>query len=259
MPAETEQNETNGVKNAFTELLAPKKPKEKPLKHHSSWTEATRRDGLEEYTKDPASFSPERVLYYTPKWVVIRDLYPKSMVHLLLLSRDPVKNRLHPFDAFEDQEFLAEAKIEVAKMRVLAASELRRQLGKFSKEDKAREDAMRQDPPPDNLPDGRNWEAELLSGVHAKPSMNHVHVHVLSVDRISHHVNRKSHYNSFNTPFLVKLEEMPLTPRGRRWDSEWVAYLTQDMQCWRCGKMFGSRFADLKKHLEVEFENWKSI
>jgi hypothetical protein len=32
------------------------------------------------------------------------------------------------------------------------------------------------DPPPDELPQGRDWEEDIVVGVHAVPSMNHLHV-----------------------------------------------------------------------------------
>jgi aprataxin len=34
--------------------------------------------------------------------------------------------------------------------------------------------------------------------------------------------------------------------------------LKKDLVCWRCGKGFGGRFAELKRHLEEEFEAWRA-
>ncbi|SZF06048.1 unnamed protein product [Blumeria hordei] len=31
----------------------------------------------------------------------------------------------------------------------------------------------------------RDWWGEVMAGVHSRPSMNHLHIHVLSVDRHS--------------------------------------------------------------------------
>src|SRR5579862_2106683 len=77
------------------------------------------RDGLGAYLTDPASFPPSIVIYHTPKFVVINDRYPKSSVHVLVLPRDPSKFSLHPYDAFGDPVFRAEALAEVAKVKTL--------------------------------------------------------------------------------------------------------------------------------------------
>lgn len=49
-----------------------------------------------------------------------------------------------------------------------------------------------------------------MAGVHSHPSMNHLHVHVLSVDRRSERMKHRKHYNSFATGFFVGVEEFPL-------------------------------------------------
>ncbi|KAK7745164.1 aprataxin-like protein [Diatrype stigma] len=110
------------------------------------------------------------------------------------------------------------------------------------------------------LPPGRDWEAEVLVGVHAHPSMNDLHVHVVSRDMHSACLKHAKHYNSFATPFLVPLDDLPLAPgdpRLPRPGTKNENYLARDLRCWRCGEGFGRRFARLKEHLEVEFQEWK--
>lgn len=68
-------------------------------------------------------------------------------------------------------------------------------------------------------------------------------------------LKHKKHYNSFTTPFFVRLEEFPLTEeeveeRTRNWHKG-------DMICWRCKRNFENKFTALKQHLEKEFEEWK--
>ena len=219
------------------------------------------RDGLGLYLRDPANYGPERVLSYSSEYVVINDLYPKSSVHLLVLSRDSEKNCLHPFEAFKDKAFLEAMQSEVQKVRDIAASELRRKYGAFSLSDKARSEAINIDPPllPTELPAGRDWGKDILSGVHAHPSMGHLHVHVLSVDRSSKCLRHRKHYNSFNTPFLVPLEDFPLAPDDPRWHPGEQAYLKSDLICWKCGDNYGKAFTAFKRHLDVEFESWKRL
>ncbi|EON70042.1 hypothetical protein W97_09310 [Coniosporium apollinis CBS 100218] len=247
--------------NAFTELMAPKKPK--PPTHttaapkpHSRAPVFAGRDGLGAYTASPQSYGPDRIVYHNEHFVVINDLYPKSSVHLLLLSRNTRKQLLHPFDAFEDAAFLAACRAEAAKVKKLVAAELRRKHGAYSASEKARRDAMDANDPPDTdgLPAGRDWESEVKTGVHAHPSMDHLHVHVLARDMHSPCMRHRKHYNSFNTPFLVPLEDLPLAPNDVR---RHARYLDEDLVCWRCGRNFGKSFAKLKEHLEGEFEAWR--
>ena len=204
------------------------------------------------------------VLYSNDFAIVIKDMYPKAAVHTLLLPRNPDKTRLHPFDAFEDAAFLADVKRHAAEQKRVVASELRVRLGKFSALDGARRAAMEAaDAPPAGtaakLPPGRDWEAEVLVGVHAGPSMNHLHVHVLSADHFSDCVRHRKHYNSFATPFLVRLDDFPLAADDPRRRPDRGGWLKADLVCWRCGHEFGNRFVELKAHLEEEFEAWKRL
>ena len=194
---------------------------------------------------------------------MINDLYPKASLHLLILPRDETKVLVHPFDAFEDAIFLEECKAEVEKVKGLAAKELKRRFGKESRTEQLREKAMTADEdggehPPQDWPPGRAYTTDLISGIHAGPSMNHLHIHILSKDRHSECMRHRKHYNSFSTDFFVPLDAFPLAEDDpRRRNSGRAGYLNDGFKCWRCGREFGNRFQDLKKHLEVEFEAWK--
>lgn len=217
----------------------------------------TGRNGLGAYLASPTSFPPSRLISHDESWVVIHDLFPKSSIHILLLPRAPSKTLLHPFDALADPVFLASVQEKVRELRVLVAKELRRLYGASSAQEKARWEALEAWPAPTSLPPGRDWEKEVISGVHASPSMNHLHVHVLSRDRVSECMRHRKHYNSFNTPFLVDVEDFPLEKGDRRWRPGREGWLEEGLRCWRCGAEFGNRFAQLKRHLEGEFEEWK--
>jgi aprataxin len=217
------------------------------------------RDALGDYIEDPESFHPFPVVYYDDEFVAIHDRFPKSSLHLLLLPRDPSKTDLHPFDAFEDLDFLAKVQAEVKKLRSTAAAELRRKYGKYSAQEKAREGAMDADPPPDKLPEGRDWEKDIMCGIHAHPSMNHLHIHVMSVDRYSDSLKHRKHYNSFSTPFFIEVNDFPLAENDPRRHPGREGYLKRDYKCWRCGADFGNRFTKLKDHLEDEYQAWKRV
>lgn len=174
------------------------------------------REGLEEYLTAPESWPASVVVYYDDKWVVINDKYPKADIHLLILPRDPKKSTLVPQDAFEDPIFLEECRQEEKKVRHMVAEQLRRRYGQFSTEEQARIAAMRSDDPPDKLPPGRDWNQMIISGVHARPSMKHLHIHVLSRDMVSSALKTRDHYLSFTTDFLIGLEDFPLDHSDRR-------------------------------------------
>lgn len=215
--------------------------------------------GLGAYLQDPASYPPSRVIYYTDDFVAINDRYPKSIIHTLLLPRSPERFFQHPFEAFEDAEFLAKVQVEVAKLKKLVATELQRRLGQHSQSDAARQAVLNGEVEPEGgeLPPGRDWEAEVVCGVHAVPSMSHLHVHVLSREMHSESLKHRKHYNSFNTPFLVDVADFPLAADDPRRDTKKAQYLQWEFECWRCGKKFGNQFKRLKEHLEEEYQMWK--
>ncbi|KAI2608703.1 HIT-like protein [Hypoxylon fragiforme] len=217
------------------------------------------RDGLGAYTHDPAAFPGSRVIYYNDDFVAINDLYPKSTVHVLLLPRTPL-SRLHPFDAFDNPSLLASVQAETAKLKHLVATELQRRYGRFSAQDREREAILNGEKEWEagkELPVGRDWEKELLVGVHAHPSMNDLHVHILAPDMVSECMRHRKHYTSFNTPFLVDIADFPLAKDDPRRHPRNAEYHQRDLICWRCGKNFLNKFKQLKEHLVEEFEEWK--
>jgi aprataxin len=196
-----------------------------------------RRRGLAAYIENPTKHP--NVLGYNDDFVVIRDLYPKATVHILILPRDPVKQTQRMSEACLDEEFFNKLKLEAAKWRALAAKELARKLCS----------------PSEPIPE-RYWEAEIKVGIHSVPSMHHLHIHVISRDMHSECLRHRKHYNSFNTPFFVDLDDFPLTEeeaaaRKRDWHKV-------DMVCWQCNENFKNKFTALKQHLDKEFDDWKA-
>lgn len=212
------------------------------------------RDGLAAYTTDPDSFPPSRVVYFNDKFTVINDLYPKASIHLLILPRDPHLQGLRPQEAFDNPKFLEECRLEEEKVRRIVAEELRRKFGRFSTSEQKRIEAMESDEPPEKLPAGRDWLKSVKSGIHANPSMNHLHIHVLSVDMVNEPMKKTCHYLSFTTDFFVGLDQFPLDKSDHR---RHYKHFPKDMECWRCGKWFGNKISKLKEHLAEEMEEWK--
>ncbi len=191
------------------------------------------RNALEEYIIDPANFDEKRVLYYNKSYVVINDMYPKASVHLLVLPRDKVKTRMHPFEAFKDDAFRKDTETIITKFKTVAARHLERTFGL------------------------KDCADRIKAGVHAVPSMGNLHVHIISNDNHGC-IRHRNHYNSFNTAFFVKWYELPLRDNDQRWHSSFTnACLSQPFVCWKCKANFGNRFKVFSEHLNDEFAEWK--
>lgn len=225
------------------------------------------RNGLEVYIDHPEANPEGRVIEYDDDFVVINDKFPKASVHLLLIPRRPEYYNAHPLHILStDTDFRLAIEKRVARLEQLAASELRRQYGHFSKSDEpyqaALERLMNSSNPPASpeataalLPSGRNWLSDIVSGVHTHPSMSHLHIHIFSRDMQSPWLKHKKHYLSFNSSFLVQMRDFPLEKGSERFHpGDWPSW---NMKCWRCGKNFKNKFAALKVHLDEEFEEWK--
>ncbi|KAK8855217.1 HIT domain-containing protein [Apiospora arundinis] len=230
------------------------------------------RDGLGAYIADPAAFPPNRVIYYNDDFVAIRDMFPKSAVHCLLLPRK-VPVDVEMFEVVRsDPAFLAAAQAEAAKLKQLVAKELERKFGRESRSSALRQrvlDSSSSSGDPEavekeewegkkdgKLPPGRDWAREVKVGIHSNPSMNHLHIHVLSRDMASDSLKHKKHYNSFNTDFFADLDIFPMDD-GEVYERKHSDWSSRDLVCWRCGKNFSNKFQKLKEHLAEEFEEWK--
>ncbi|KAI4932907.1 hypothetical protein J4E85_003310 [Alternaria conjuncta] len=264
--------------NAFTELMTQSKKPKSPIVSAADGPSTTQksaktakrwdgRNGLGVYIESPETNPENKILEYDDDFVVITDKYPKASVHLLLIPRKQVYYDQHPLQALStDPAFLAEVRERVVRLKELAAYELRRQYGDFSASDKPYNEAFEAmmsspDPPPPPeeraalLPLGRDWSKDIVVGLHTHPSMNHLHIHIFSRDMHSDWMKHKKHYLSFNSSFLVQLDEFPLEEDSKRFSpGDWPSW---DMKCWRCGKNFKNKFAALKQHLNEEFDEWK--
>ncbi|ODA81742.1 hypothetical protein RJ55_00245 [Drechmeria coniospora] len=254
-------------RNAFTELMkgasasaasgAPGAPGTRGATVSSrSVHQFKDRMGLGAYLGDPGSLPASVVIYHNDDFVAIRDKFPKATVHALILPRSSQMSMRHPFDALADEVFLGRVRREAVRLGALVASELQRRLGPDSRADEPRQAVLRGDAEPP-LPPGRDWGADVRCGVHAVPSMRHLHVHVLSRDMHSPALRHRNHYNSFNTPFFVDLADFPLAEDDPRRDPQRMAYLRRDLCCWRCGRNFGNQFKRLTEHLEEEYNAWR--
>lgn len=182
---------------------------------------------LGQYIKSPDKF-PKDVVLNTPDFVVIKDAFPKSYIHYLVLPKS-VKPDTHPLKAFEDDDLYAKTLEMVEKVEKLAAVEFIKAKG-YSK------------------------EIKIQSGIHSVPSMNHVHVHVMTTDLSSPRLKNRTHLNSFKTGFFVTFRDIPNEKVANldSWMAAKEALIKGDIEV--DGENFGNKFAKAKRRLDEMFE-----
>lgn len=209
---------------------------------------------LETYIKNPRDPS---VLFNDDNVVIIKDKFPKALRHYLVIPKSEKFTKQHPIDAFEDDEFYLMVKGYVEKAKQLMIEDLRK--------------------------DGfKDLDGYIQTGVHSIPSMNNIHVHVMTKDFVSKCMKHKKHYNSFTSRFFINFIDLNSLGRNQgklqsKEDIESEGYSSDDsgdftsqlierdpkklesilkssLICCHCGMGFGNSFVKLKDHLRVEFK-----
>lgn len=108
---------------------------------------------------------PELIVKETKDLIVIKDMYPKAKVHYLILPKEEINSIF---------------KLNRSHIKLLEGfNQIYVELKNSHK------------------------EFTLKAGFHAIPSMQRLHMHVISTDFISHSLKTKQHWNSFNTKYFV--------------------------------------------------------
>lgn len=211
---------------------------------------------LSKYIETPES-NPELVIFYNDEVVLLRDAYPKARIHWLLMPRDVSAG--WPLDLLTRRDFacdsnsssdsgsrsgpgfgsqfdlLRKLKPWVTKFQKLAEAELQ----KYCKTDEE-----------------IDTEGLIRCGVHSVPSMDNLHIHIISKDMHSLAMKKAPHYLSFNTEFFVQFHEIDhLAADDFRYDSQQMHQLLRvaDLRCVWCHRNFERKFTALKHHLAEEY------
>jgi aprataxin len=164
---------------------------------------------------------------------------------------------LHPLKALQDTSFLEKVRAQVDELEPLLEKELIR-LHKGQRQTLSANDEAK-------------WTQDLKIGVHAKPSMTHLHIHIMSRDYAGEYMKTKKHYISFArflithqysadsiSSFFVDLDSFPLAsddPRKKILYAE--SLMKQDLVCWRCKHTFAT-MPSLQTHLAQEWSSYLS-
>lgn len=147
--------------------------------------------------------------------VAIRDKYPKARFHYLVLPKANISNI---WDITKEHENLLLHMDNVA------------------------EELCKEHP-----------EHEFIVGYHALPSMQRLHLHVISTDFNSKCLKTKYHWNNFTTPYFMPSKELckQLNEKGELLKVSNVqarAYLNTELRCHKC-MVKPKNMSQLKKHL----------
>lgn len=144
------------------------------------YTVMSYRFAFEPFIAEPQKF-PDVVLFYDDEVIIIRDGFPKSVRHWLVIPRDKEISRLDPVLALKNVKNYTMLKPYVDKAKSMIIKELQAEYN-------------------------GDWLTFVKCGVHAIPSLANLHIHVILQDFNSNRMKHKKHYNSFTTPFFIPFE-----------------------------------------------------
>lgn len=203
-----------------------------------SWKGALQQyiDHPERYLSTGGNSTESVVIFHNSDVVIVTDGFPKATQHLLVLPRSASLTKSHPTIALtEPVKKRLQQYIDIAIEHVTK---------EFMKQYRIDDDDMK-----------KNFATSFIQvGIHHVPSMNNLHVHVITKDFHSPRLKNKKHYNSFNTQFFVPWDKLPLKQAPTDKKEVEKRYLKDsDLVCCYCDKNFGNKFAELKRHLDLEF------
>ncbi|CAI5756021.1 unnamed protein product [Candida verbasci] len=224
----------------------------------------------------------ELLLFNDDNILIIKDKYPKSIRHYLIIPKSSRITHVHPLDVFDNiyDDYSGVDLYELLKGYVDKAKDL---IIKDLSESLNCKDQLKLDELKNNF---------IVAGVHSIPSLKNLHIHVMTKDFHSPCLKNKKHYNSFTTKFFVPFEELnPLYnekyyklvdkneenvdsesdfeeeeeekfdedekpkfirhTRGKAFLDDMIK--NTPFKCTSCSKTFGNSMVNLKNHLAEEF------
>ncbi|XP_053951652.1 aprataxin-like protein isoform X1 [Anastrepha ludens] len=164
---------------------------------------------------------PKNCIISSEDAVVIRDKYPKAQHHYLVLPKADIADIFHltlsHLPLLEELYLLAQNVIEVKRCVM----------------------------------------DDFKIGFHAQPSMQRLHLHVISKDFVSDCLKTKKHWTSFNTELFLPYQDVTTRLKAdgciKRLTKEKIQQLTTcALECNQC-EFVPKNVPDLKRHL---FDHW---
>ncbi|EIN07393.1 HIT-like protein, partial [Punctularia strigosozonata HHB-11173 SS5] len=197
----------------------------------------------------PSSLPASVLLQHTPTTLTIFDAYPKSMFHFLILPRVLTSEPALTAKDISSLRTLCKRGKDQAKAVVFGLAEEAQRVRATIEEEMVNRY-------------GFKWE--IWTGFHTVPSMEHLHLHVLSADLVSSAMKNKRHYNSFHPTrgFFLHLDEVlswfdsddsSFATMSALDPTRYESLLKEDLSCFRCEQEF-KQMPKLKEHLKEEWE-----
>jgi len=203
---------------------------------------------LRSYVQTIDSLPSSLLFKKSSKNIVIFDGYPKSIFHFLILPR--IQDPTLSISRLNNLQSLLSGDKATAKEVIEGLADDAKQIKKDIE---------------DEMLNKYGFKWEVWIGFHGAPSMQHLHLHVLSSDLCSEKLKHKKHYNSFHPKlgFFLHLDELvswfdaessyfaskvtALKP------SNYEPLLKEALVCFRCNSGF-KNIPALKHHLQEEWE-----
>ncbi|CCH59204.1 hypothetical protein TBLA_0B03650 [Henningerozyma blattae CBS 6284] len=207
---------------------------------------------LESYILHPERF-PKEVLYYDSHASIVHDGFPKSSFHILVLPRDLDLTLHNPNIALTSS-----TKRKYEKYIRICSDYIFHEFNKLYRLNPVN---ISDNPWFNSVGEIRNkrlfFKNFIQVGIHSVPSMSNLHIHVLTKDFNNEKLKRKRHFNSFNTDFFVKWENLPLAHAPLDEKKQEIYYnRNHHLICNYCHDNFKDDFGDFKKHITQEFEKY---
>ena len=129
------------------------------------------KSALINYVRNP---NHENVIFKNQQFLIIKDCYPKAEYHFLILPRTTGINSIEDLSTSDIE--LVESMFDLANEEIVAK----------------------------NI----NQNLKFKIGFHSVPSMDHLHLHVISQDFCSPFLKTKRHYLSFTTDFFYEISNV---------------------------------------------------
>ncbi|KIJ69241.1 hypothetical protein HYDPIDRAFT_80835 [Hydnomerulius pinastri MD-312] len=194
----------------------------------------------------PESLPPSVLFNYTDTCLTLFDAFPKSIFHFLVLPR------VRPPWSI----------LELTNLRTLLEGDKERAkdvLKHLSSEADNVKKMIRNE-----MQNRYGFQWEIWVGFHAVPSMEHLHLHVLSNDLCSVRMKHKKHYNSFHPKlgFFLHLNDVLswfdaepsyYKTMSQLKKNDYEPMLKETLCCWKCERDM-KNMPTLKAHLQEEWD-----
>jgi len=202
---------------------------------------------------NPATDLRSSILFdHSDKTITIFDTYPKSIFHFLVLPR---------ISAYRDDGFTEKDLTSLRTLLKCGQGKARKVIEDLTVAAKACVEQVEEE-----MVARYKFKWDIWVGFHPVPSMEHIHLHIISADMCSDFMKIKKHYNSFHPKgdFFLQLKDVTewleaqpsfFRKMAELKPSEYEPHLKADLICFHenCYKSFKT-MPQLKEHLKEEWD-----